>query len=103
MHDNLFISKKMFVYRYRMRQVSCYHFGLEPFFIIYVNLVLKKWKSKDWKKCDFSKMVSHTSCKTMQILKDIFPGHLISRNGDLHWPPRSPDLTAPDYSLWDFF
>lgn len=64
---------------------------------------MEDWKSKDWKKCDFSKMVSHTSRKTMQILKDIFPGRLISRNGDLHWPPRSPDLTAPDYFLWGFF
>jgi hypothetical protein len=32
----------------------------------------------------------------------LFPGHLISRFGDIHWPPRSPDLTAPDYFLWGY-
>ena len=25
-----------------------------------------------------------------------FPGHVVSKNGDLEWPPRSPDLTVPD-------
>jgi hypothetical protein len=27
------------------------------------------------------------------------PGWLISRYGDLPWPPRSPDLTAPDFFM----
>ncbi|KAF7274906.1 hypothetical protein GWI33_012432 [Rhynchophorus ferrugineus] len=27
---------------------------------------------------------------------------LISRTGDLRWPARSPDLTAPDYFFWGF-
>ena len=39
----------------------------------------------------------YTARETIQILKDPFPGRLISRFGDLHWPTRSPDLTAPDF------
>ena len=38
----------------------------------------------------------HTANETTRILKDLFPGRLISRFGDLHWLARSPDLTAPD-------
>lgn len=32
----------------------------------------------------------------------LFPLRLISRRGDINWPARSPDLTAPDYFLWGF-
>ena len=28
-------------------------------------------------------------------------GH-VSKNGDLEWPPRSPDLTVPDFFLWGY-
>ena len=27
---------------------------------------------------------------------------MISRFGDVPWPPRSPDLTAPDFFLWGY-
>lgn len=45
---------------------------------------------------------SHTSKKTIALLQEIFPSRLISRFGDVDWPPRSPDLTAPDYFLWGY-
>lgn len=45
---------------------------------------------------------AHTARATTDMLKDAFPGRLISRFGDLHWPARSPDLTAPDFFLWGF-
>jgi hypothetical protein len=45
---------------------------------------------------------AHTARETTDILKQAFPGRLISRFGDLHWPARSPDLTAPDFFLWGF-
>ena len=32
------------------------------------------------------------------IVKTV-PGHVVSKNGDLEWPPRSPDLTVPDFFL----
>jgi Helix-turn-helix domain (DUF4817) len=45
---------------------------------------------------------AHTAQATTNILKNAFPGRLISRFGDLHWPARSPDLTVPDFFLWGF-
>ena len=38
----------------------------------------------------------------MQMLKVIFPSRLISRFGDIPWPPRFPDLNAPDFFLWGY-
>jgi len=32
----------------------------------------------------------------------LFPQRVISRFGDVPWPPRSPDLTAPDFFLWGY-
>lgn len=45
---------------------------------------------------------SHTNRKTIALLHEIFPSGVISRFGDIDWPPRSPDLTAPDYFLWGY-
>ena len=45
---------------------------------------------------------SHTACAAMRILRDVFPGRIMSKSGDVDWPPRSPDLTAPDYFLWGY-
>jgi hypothetical protein len=36
----------------------------------------------------------------MDCLKVKTPGRIISRFGDIAWPARSPDLSAPDYFLW---
>ena len=36
---------------------------------------------------------SHTARITMELLRDLFPQQVKSRNGDVDWPPRSPDLT----------
>lgn len=44
----------------------------------------------------------HTNGKSIALLQEIFPSRLISRFGDVNWPPRSPDLTAPDYFLWGY-
>ena len=45
---------------------------------------------------------SHTVRETTALLKEHFPARLISRFGDLSWPPRSPDLTPADFFLWGF-
>lgn len=45
---------------------------------------------------------SHTARIAMDVLRTAFPGRLISRNGDIPWPARSPDLTAPDFFLWGY-
>lgn len=40
---------------------------------------------------------AHKARETIEILKRVFPGHLILRLGDVVWPAGSPDLTAPDF------
>ncbi|GFW09148.1 uncharacterized protein TNCV_4206311 [Trichonephila clavipes] len=42
----------------------------------------------------------HTARATIDLLKDTFGDRLISRFGPVNWPPRSCDLTPPDYFLW---
>lgn len=45
---------------------------------------------------------AHTARASMEVVHRIFPGHVISRFGDVPWPPRSPDLSAADYFLWGY-
>lgn len=45
---------------------------------------------------------AHTARISMAVLRNLFPGRLISRFGDVPWPARSPDLTAPDFFLWGY-
>ena len=42
----------------------------------------------------------HTSRQSMAVLREMFPGKLISLRGDIGWPPRSPDLNPCDFWLW---
>jgi hypothetical protein len=43
---------------------------------------------------------AHTARNSMAVLRGMFPEHVISRFGDVEWPPRSPDLSACDFFLW---
>jgi len=45
---------------------------------------------------------AHTANESMTIVRNMFPGHLISRFGDMTWPPRSPDLSTCDFFLWGY-
>ena len=45
---------------------------------------------------------AHTSTRTINLLKDHFQSRIISKNGPVNWPPRSPDLTASDFFLWGY-
>ena len=45
---------------------------------------------------------AHTSRRSMRILREMFPGHLISLRGDIGWPARSPDLNPCDFFLWGY-
>ena len=38
---------------------------------------------------------------SMAVVREMFVT-VISRFGDIAWPARSPDLTAPDFFLWGF-
>jgi hypothetical protein len=37
---------------------------------------------------------SHTSGVSMNVVRNFFPNHVISKNGDISWPARPPDLSA---------
>jgi hypothetical protein len=43
--------------------------------------------------------MSHTSRVSMNVMRNFFPNHVISKNGDIPWPARSPDLAACDFFL----
>lgn len=45
---------------------------------------------------------SHTSRASVSVLRPLFPNRLVSRFGDVAWPPRSPDLSMCDYFLWGY-
>jgi hypothetical protein len=45
---------------------------------------------------------AHTARASMQVVRNMFPQHVISHFGDIHWPPRSPDLSVCDYFLWGY-
>ena len=40
---------------------------------------------------------SHTSRRSLGILQDMFPSHVISLWGDIGWPSCSPDLNPCDF------
>jgi hypothetical protein len=42
---------------------------------------------------------ARTANPTLQMLSEFFGGRIIPRN---LWPPRSPDLSQPDFCLWGF-
>ena len=44
----------------------------------------------------------HSARETTELLREKFPGRVISRNVDQEWPPRSRDLTPCDFFLWAF-
>ena len=44
----------------------------------------------------------HTSDETIGLLRENFPGRVISRNGDYNWPLRSCYLTPLDFFLWGY-
>ncbi|GFU19496.1 transposable element Tcb2 transposase [Trichonephila clavipes] len=57
--------------------------------------VQELWFQQDGATC-------HTARTTIDLLKDTFGDHLISRFGPVNWPPRSCDLTPLDYFLWSY-
>jgi hypothetical protein len=42
----------------------------------------------------------HWGLIVRECLDRVFPGRWIGRGGPVSWPPRSPDLTPPDFFLW---
>ncbi|GFV13276.1 putative DD41D transposase [Trichonephila clavipes] len=56
--------------------------------------VQELWFQQDGATC-------HTARATIDLLKDTFGDHLISRFGPVNWPPRSY-LTPLDFFLWGY-
>jgi len=54
------------------------------------------------KQCLCSNATVHTAVISIAALRRLFPQRVISCFGDVPWPPRSPDLTAPDFFLWGY-
>ena len=42
----------------------------------------------------------HTSKKTIEFLRESLWNVIISQNGDVNWPPKSPDLSVLDFYMW---
>lgn len=45
---------------------------------------------------------AHFCRRVREFLNVQFPNRWIGRNGPQNWPPRSPDLTSPDFFLWGY-
>ena len=45
---------------------------------------------------------AHTARRSMDVVRQIFPGKVISMRGHVQWPARSPDLTPCDFFLWGY-
>jgi hypothetical protein len=43
---------------------------------------------------------AHTARGSMGVLREMFPGRLISLRDDIPWPSSSPDLASCDFFLW---
>jgi hypothetical protein len=40
---------------------------------------------------------AHTSRRSLRILREMCPGHVVFLRGDFVWPQRSPDFTPCDF------
>ena len=45
---------------------------------------------------------AHYVLVVREWLDEWFPNMWIGRRGPIEWPPRSPDLTPPDFFLWGY-
>ena len=55
----------------------------------------RMWFQQDGATC-------HTTRPIMALLREKFPGRIISRFGDINWPARSCDMTPLDFFLWGY-
>jgi hypothetical protein len=44
----------------------------------------------------------HTARRLLGVLREMFPGRLISLRGDVGWPARSPELSPCDFFFWGY-
>ncbi|GBP23624.1 hypothetical protein EVAR_80241_1 [Eumeta japonica] len=58
------------------------------------------FKIRTWFEQDST--TTHAFNTAMPVFRQRFPNKLISRRGDIPWPPRSPDLSPMDFFLWGY-
>ena len=51
---------------------------------------------ENWFKLDGA--TSHTARQSMEAVRELFGNRVISRFGNVFWPPRSPDLSVCDFA-----
>ncbi|KAF0773203.1 Uncharacterized protein FWK35_00001108 [Aphis craccivora] len=39
---------------------------------------------------------------SINAIQQIFGNRIISKTGDIHWPPQSPNLSVCDFFLWGY-
>ncbi|GFW86443.1 DUF4817 domain-containing protein [Trichonephila clavipes] len=78
----------------RRRNQRC-SFLAVPRYALCNHDVQELWFQQDGATC-------HTARAIIDLLKDTFVEHLISRFGPVNWPPRSCDLSPLDYFLWGY-
>lgn len=73
----------------------------------YPELEAEYFFRPELKSMDFSNMwlhpggaTSRTASKTMELLQGKIQGAVISKGGDIEWPPRSCDSTPLNFLLW---
>jgi len=55
----------------------------------------RSWFQQDGATC-------HISNDSLSAVREIFGQKVISKRGDINWPPRSPDLSPMDFFLWGY-
>ncbi|KAJ4448294.1 hypothetical protein ANN_10308 [Periplaneta americana] len=71
--------------------------------VVYIDIIIQfiALLNNDERDCWFQQdsAICHTSNETMQFLCESIGERIISQG---LWPPRSPDLTSPDFFLWGY-
>lgn len=49
-----------------------------------------------------NRATAHTVRISLDVLREMFPGHLVPLRGDVRWPARSPELSMRDYVFWGY-
>ncbi len=120
---DFFLEKEQYAEKLGMWAGICGRFVIGPYFLVdengrninvnserYVNMIQNfVWpelvKIKEQNRIYFQQdgAPAHTAKLSMNALKQLFPGRLISsKGGDILWPARSPDLTSCDFFIWSF-
>ena len=67
------------------------------------ELQISKYRYQNTSRFQQDGATAHTAVISIAALRGLFPQRVISRFGDVPWPPRSPDLTGPDFFfLWGY-